>query len=246
VISQEGTSVAQRNPTLRRVGLVIFFIAILIGLVLTLLRAIPDLEASMYGFIKYGYPRLYSLSCPVLMTVEDSEPVSIRLHNSLDRNLSYFVEAQLSAPYLIVTDDQRLDLQPGESQKLIWQVDKENIDLGSFIFARVFTSAAAANGFHESTCGTFVLNLPLAGGPAIYYSFFILSLLGIALGLWLWFSNRDYSIPGTSTRSGWMIFLAGVVVVGLVTSLVNFWFVAIVTVFLALLSVGVYLIPHKV
>jgi hypothetical protein len=238
--------VAQRNPTLRRVGLIIFFIAVLIGLVLTLLRAIPDLEATMYGFIKFGYPRLLSLSCPVLMTAQDREQVTIRIRNTLDRDLSYFVQAQLSAPYLMVTDEEHLDLQPGESRKLAWEVGRENIDLGFFIFARVYTSASTANGFHEATCGTTVLNLPFKGGPTLYFALFILSIVGIGVGMWLWMSNRDFTIPGTSTRSGWMTFIAVAIMVGLVTSLLNFWFGALIVVFLVIFAASVYLIPHKV
>jgi hypothetical protein len=237
--------VAQRNPILRQVGLITFFIAILIGLVLILLRAVPDLEASMYGFTKYGYPRLYSLSCPVLMTTQDNELVTIRLHNSLDRALGYFVKAQLSGPDLIVTEDENLELQPGESRQISWEINKDNIDLGNFIFARVYTLAATANGFRESTCGTFVVNLPVTGGPTIYFILLSVSIVGITIGLLLWLRYRDFSLPGTNARSGWMIFFAAVVVVGLLTSLFNFWFTAIILVFLALLSFGVYLIPHK-
>jgi hypothetical protein len=238
--------VAQRNPTLRRVGLIFFFSAIIIGLALTLARAIPDLEASMYGFIKYGYPRLYSLACPVLMTTQDQEPVTIRLSNSLDRNLNYFIEAQLSSPIIIITDDQNLQLSPGESRKIAWQVGKENIDLGSFIFARVFTSAAAANGFHESTCGTFVLNLPFQGGPTLYYALFALAVIGLFAGLWLWFRYRDLADSGDRVRSGWMVFMAVAVLISLVSSYLNFWFVAIVMVLLILLATFVYLVPRKV
>ncbi|NJD58889.1 MAG: hypothetical protein FIA98_05765, partial [Anaerolineae bacterium] len=159
---------AQRNPSLRKVGFIIFSVAIVMAALLILVKAVPDLESTLYGFIKFNYPRLYSLSCPVLMTPLDQLPVTIRLHNSLDRNLKWFVEAQFSAPGLMDTYDQTLELQPGETRKLSWQVCKQNIDLGNFIFARVFTSATTASGMQEATCGTFVLKLPFSGGPVIY------------------------------------------------------------------------------
>jgi hypothetical protein len=199
----------------------------------------------MYGFIKFNYPRLYSLSCQVLMPTQDREPVKIRLHNTLTRELSYFVEAQFSSPSLWETDDQRLVLQPGESRKLAWEVGKENVDLGFFIFARVFTSATTAHGMLESTCGTLVLNLPFKGGPTIYYAMILAVVISMAIGLWLWFHYRDRSQPPSSIYSSWMIFISAVVIIGIASSFFNFWFVAIVMILLALLSIAVFLIPHK-
>jgi hypothetical protein len=238
--------VAQRNPALRKVGFIIFSVAILVGIILTLLRAIPDLEATMYGFIKYGYPRIFSLTCPVLMTPGDREPVSIRLHNTLDRNLNYFIETQFSSPILIISSDQNLDLAPGESKVLSWEVGQENVDLGNFIFARVFTSAATTNGFHESTCGTFVINLPFAGGPVIYFSVLALAVLGTVIGFWLWRKNCEMSDPAALSNFWWMRLMMVVVAIGIITALIGFWFVAFLMVALALLATGVILIPRKV
>jgi hypothetical protein len=238
--------VAQCNLALRKVGFILFSIAILLGIILTLLRAIPDLEATMYGFIKYGYPRIYSLICPVLMTTQDREPVSIRLHNNLDRNLNYYIETQFSSPILIISSDQNLVLAPGESKVLAWEVGEENIDLGNFIFARVFTSAATTNGFHESTCGTVVINLPFAGGPAIYFSALVLSVFGAGVGFWLWSKHSVKSDPEVLSRFWWMRLMVVVVVIGIVTALIGFWFVAFLMVALAVLATGVMLIPRKV
>jgi len=237
--------VVHRNPTLRRVGLIIFFIAILFGVILTLVRAVPDLEANLYGFIKYGYPRLYSLSCPVLMTTRDRGSVTIRLKNTLERNLSYYVQTQLSTPSLMDTHEQRLDLSPGESRKISWDVTEVNIDLGNFILAHAFTSAATARGMRESTCGTLVLNLPFQGAAMVYYFLFFLTVIGIAVGLWVWIRYRDLSNPADRVRYGWMFFIAAVVLAGMITSYFNFWFAAILMIFLTLLTSTAYLISQK-
>jgi hypothetical protein len=228
------------------VGFIIFTVAIVMAVLLILARAIPSLESTLYGFIKYNYPRLYSLSCPVLMTPLDQQPVTIRLHNSLDRNLKWFVEAQFSTPALMDTSDQTLELQPGETRKLVWQVDKHNIDLGNFIFARVFTSAATASGMQEATCGIFVLNLPFSGGPVIYYATLALTVVAAGLGFLLWKRNTELSDPGASSLLWWMSFMCLVIAIGLICALLGFWFVALVMVLLTLLTTGVYLIPRKV
>jgi hypothetical protein len=235
----------QRKQTLRRLGMILFSIAILLGLLLTLLRAVPDFEASQFGFYNYGYPKLVSLSCPVLMTVRDQENVTIQLHNTLNRNLKYYVESQISSPLLIDSSVQHPELAPGEIRKLTWQVREQNIVLGNFIFARVFTSASIPNGRHESTCGTVVLNLPFKGGPELYYALLFLTVLSLGVGLWLWFRYRNLANPAMRSRSAWMILISVVIVVGLVLSVFHIWFVALLTVFLALLGIVVFVIPQS-
>jgi hypothetical protein len=228
--------------------MILFSIAILLGLLLTLLRAVPDFEASQFGFYNYGYPKLVSLSCPVLMTVRDQENVTIQLHNTLNSNLKYIVESQFSSPLIIDTIDtsvQRPELAPGEVRKLTWQVGEQNIVLGNFIFARVFTWAYIPDGRHESTCGTVILNLPFKGGPELYYALLFLTVLGLGIGLWLWFRYRNVANPAMRSRSAWMIFISVVIVVGLVLSVFHIWFVALLTVFIALLGIVVFVIPQS-
>jgi hypothetical protein len=238
--------VAQRNPTVRRVGSIIFSFAILLGVILTLVRAVPDLEATMYGFIKYKYPRLTSLTCPVLMTSLDSETVTAKLHNPLDRALSWNVDAQFSSNFEITDTSQRFELQPGESRLLSWNVGQENVDLGYFIFARAFASSSSTLPMRESTCGTLVLNIPFKGGPIIFYAVLFLSLLGATLGLIMWSRHADMSDSGAVSQTWWMRFIALVVAIGVIGGIFNFWFMALLMVFLALLATGVFFIPRKV
>jgi hypothetical protein len=237
---------AQRNPTLRRVGFIIFSISIILAVFLILVRAVPDLEASMYGFIQYNYPKLSSLRCPMLMTTLDREPVTVRLKNPLDRSLSWYVDTQFS-PNIVTTDtSERFDLPPGGSKVLSWEVDQSNIDLGNFILARTFASSSSDLPMREATCGTLVLNLPFKGGPVIFYAILVLCVIAAALGLFLWSRNYNVTDPGAVSQTWWMRFMAIVLAVGIITAMLNNWFLALVMVFLALLATGVFLIPRKV
>ena len=173
---------SHKKPILRRVGFILFIFAAILGILLILLRAVPDLEASLYGFIKFNYPPLRSLSCPMLMTILDREPVTVRLNNPLDKTLSFYVNSQFSTGSVFDTREERLDLQPGETRTLSWEVGEENIDLNNFIFARVFTTSTSTLKMRESTCGTFVLRLPIKGGPVIYYVSLFVSILCAAVG----------------------------------------------------------------
>ena len=235
-----------RKSSLSHLGFIIFAFALILGVLLCLVRAIPDLEATMYGFIKFGYPGISSMSCPPLMTTSDRQTVAIKLKNNLDRPLAWSVTAQFSSPVLIDSVSDRLELQPGETRVLSWDVGKENISMGNFILARVFTSAAMAQGMKESLCGTFVLNLPITGGPFIYYAAVFLTALCLGLGLWLWRTHTLLSESHLVARFTWMRFTGILVILGVVSGYMDWWFAALLCVFLILLSTAVYLVPRKI
>ncbi len=203
------------------------------------------MESTMYGFIKYGYPRLTTLSCPMLMTTLDRLPVTIRLHNSLDRPLSLYINAQRSSLVQIINDEETIVLQPGETRSFAWELGRENIDLNAFVFARVFTSAATSAGMREATCGTLVLNLPFKGGPVIFYIFLVLFIITGVIGLWLWPRYSDKSDSARDSRIWWIRFVAVVVAIGVIASILSWWFLGIIALLLILLSLGVFLLQSK-
>lgn len=232
----------QKNKTLHSVGAVLFTIAILLGILVTFAKAWPDLESALYGFSKHGYRRLTSLHCPVLMTSRDSLPVTIRLTNPLDQNLTWYVRAQLSTTVEMITQEQTLELQPHEDRTLAWEVNKDNVDLHNFILAYAFSSPFAGLGMTEGTCGTLVLNVPLQGGPTIYYASLAIAVVAGVFGFWLWLRHADMSEPAVVSQSWWMRFLALLIALGIVTSILGWWIFAIVLLVLTMLTLVVSLV----
>lgn len=199
----------------------------------------------LYGFIKYNYPPIPSLSCPLLMTRADREPVTIRLNNPLDKPVTWTIRYQFSTNLLMETQNERVELQPGETRILSRVVGEENIDLNNYIFARIFTSSSSSLKMRESTCGTLVLNLPFKGGPVIYYTSLIFTIICAAVGLLLWFRYRDKSDPVVASQSTWMLFTTVIIAVGLIASYFDWWFLGILILALAFLSLGVFIISRK-
>ncbi|MGE5123183.1 MAG: hypothetical protein ACM3H7_01590 [Acidobacteriaceae bacterium] len=231
----------KKKPALHIVGSILIIIAIVLGILVTIVRAVPDLESQLYGFIRYGYPRLTTLRCPMLMTSLDRLPVTIRLKNPLDKNLTWYVNTQLSTPLVMTTDKQTLELSPGETRILTYEVDKNNIDLQIFIFAHVFSSAGSL-GMREATCGTFTLPLSFTGGPYIYYSALGAFVLFTVAGLWLWLRHADMSEPSVVSRSWWLRFLIPVLALAIVTSIFGWWLLAFLLLILTMLTLIVGLL----
>jgi len=234
-----------RSPSLRFVGSLFFWIAILLGILLTLASAWPDMEATVYGFVKYTNVPLPSFSCPVLMTSLDRAPVSIRLHNPTDKPLTQPVRAQFSSMISVVTVDEKVKLQPGETRKLSWEVGEENVDLNNFIFARVLTFPSSSVKMSESTCGTLVLNLPFKGGPVIYYASLFLTVAGAGFGLLLFKRHSDFSEPSDVSAWSRMRFIAIFVAVGLLVSFLGWWPLAILVLAVSVVALTVFLMARK-
>lgn len=234
----------QPKPTLRIVGVLCFSIAFVLGILLTAARVFPDLESTLYGFVKYDYPGLPSLSCPLLMTSLDRQPVTIRLRNPGENTITYYVVAQFSGIPLIVNNEQRVEVQPGETKTLTWEVGSENIDLNNFIFANIFASPSAYLKMTSSTCGSFVINLPIKGGSTIFYAGLVLAALTAVIGLWLWPRHSDFSNQATVYQFAWMRFVTVVLAIGVVAGILSYWFLGVLLLALILLSVVVFLIPR--
>ena len=232
----------KKNKALHVVGAVLFLLSILPGVLLTVVRAWPDMEATFYGFIKDSHPRLRSLHCPVLMTSQDRLPVTVQLTNPLNQDLTWFVSAQFSTSLTINTVEKTYVVKPGEIRTLSWYVDTQNIDLRNLILAYAFTSPFAGLRMTEGTCGTYVLNVPFKGGPTIYYSGLGLSVLFVIAGFFFWLRNADLSEPAVIAQSWWMRFLALVIAIGVVTSILGWWFIGILALVLTMLTLVVYLV----
>ncbi len=84
--------------------------------------------------------------------------------------------------------------------------------------------------------------MPIKGGPTIYYSGLGLSVLFVIAGFFFWLRYADLGEPSVIAQSWWMRFLALVIAIGVVTSILGWWFIGIVALVLTMLTLVVYLV----
>jgi hypothetical protein len=233
------------SHNLQRAGFLIFIIGFLLGVMLIIASAWPDLESRMYGFSRYPDEKHTPLSCPALMTTQDRGQVIARLHNPLKKTITLYVKAQMSSSLLIDTLNETVELQPGETQILHWDVGEENIDMNYFIFAFVQILPTSTLTMKGATCGTLVLDLPFRGGPILYYATVILAAVGIGLGAWLWFRNIDWGDPKMVYDSWFMRFIILDIVIGVAGSMLGWWGAGLVSLVVLLLTWSVYIYPRR-
>jgi hypothetical protein len=148
---------------------------VLLGITLSVLAIWADYEATSYGFFRRAQTPFKGLSCPILMTADETQTVQIRLTNSTEKKISPSIRTEISTKLVIDEKLEFFELEPGESLLVERTIGSENIDLGQFIFvkASVFSSHPLPD--QENTCGVFIL--PMRGSGTVIL--IIASMIGL-------------------------------------------------------------------
>lgn len=220
-------------------GLLSYVIGVAVGLFLIVASTWADMESTFYGFERLASAGLDGLSCPILMTRNETRTISLDISNTTDRQISPSIKTQLSTPALPEEFNETIQIASGESRRLEWAIGPENIDLDRFIFAKVLLFSAFPLPSREATCGIFVVNLP-GSGRVILPVVILLSLAGIGWGL-VRLTRRRLSMPWLEKHMNSLIFLAALVVLGFLVSFLGGWVPSLGVLILAVLIIIILL-----
>jgi hypothetical protein len=197
------------------------------------------MESSAYDFPRLANAGLDGLHCPVLMTPDETGTISLDVSNTTQNRISPLIKAQISTRLLPEEFLEDVHLTPGETKRLKWPVDAENIDMGNFIFAKVLLFSAYPLPTRETTCGIFVLDLP-GTGRTIVPVLIVLSLISMG-----WSLHRINRLSASSEqqrkRLSSMIFLAMTISLGLVLSFLDAWMLSVLVLVVNLLLIMILL-----
>ena len=214
-------------------GCLAYGIGVAVGLFLILIAVWGDIEASAYDFPRLANAGLGGLYCPILMTSEETGTISLRVSNSTANRITPSIKTQISTHLLPEQFLDTIELAPGQSERLEWSVDAKNIDLGYFILAKVLFFSAYPLPAREATCGMLVFDLP-GTGRVIVPVLMTLSLIAMGWGLHRLNSFHASDEQVKRSRSS-MIFLALLVSLGLLLSLLGGWISSLLVLVVSLL-----------
>lgn len=221
----------------------IYAIGAIFGFTLILLSTWADLESTFYGFFHRTNTRFGGMSCPILMTPNETSSFSAEVTNTAERTLSPSIKTEISTRGAPSSSIERLSLEPGESTVVTWEIGPDNIDIGRFIFAQVYVYSFYPITDSESTCGIFIVNLP-GNGETITWGVVGLSLFGMWYGLNGMKRLRDHMRRGMDTIRHSLAFLSLVIAIGLVTCFMGWWIqgglILIVIILLVVIILGVF------
>lgn len=234
----------QSRKFLRILSIILFLIGILVGLAFEVIAVFSDVESTLYFPSPYDR-RLNSLHCPVLVAQGETGKISASFTNSLNKVISPTLRAEISTKLMPETVDTQVSINPGETKRVEWDVTEENIDLGYFIFARVYTPLVYPIPARVATCGILVVSLAGLTGGQLTAILVTLSVVGILGGLILWPLSTLQTERISGLTNG-MRFLGVIVVLGIVASLLGWWWgisgILLAIGFLTTISVASYTI----
>lgn len=152
-------------------------LGVLLGMTLATLSTWADLEANFYGFTRQTKTPLQSLTCPVMISMDESREVTVKFTNTAERTLSPVFRAEISTPILPEFTQESVKIEPGASASLTKIVGPKNIDLRQFIFVKVLIFSTYPLPNEEGVCGIYVL--PLRGSGRLILSLLTMLSLGL-------------------------------------------------------------------
>ena len=210
--------------SLKQLGLVLFFLGVLLAFVLSAMMTWADVESISYGFPRVGNKPMGGLSCPAFMNRMEHASFSITLKNSTERRLRPQVQVMISEPGLSRwrTINTPFELEAGQRKTATWDIGAEDIVLGSFVLVKAYTFASYPQPDVEGSCGIFVLSIPGIRADVLFWLWLAASLVFLITGLWL----SDFrKVEGKrSTRKVFArILLAALVLFGLFAGYMGWW-----------------------
>jgi hypothetical protein len=152
--------------------------------------------------------------------------VSARFENTGQRPVARAIRVHISQGFVTLfrEEDVKLPLQPGERQRLAWEVTADDAAFGSsLILVRISTLRQAPMPSQSNACGIFVVDLPWVSGALVTAAWLGLGLLGIGAGGWLWLrASRPLTARRRSAGNA-MVTVAIAAIAALAVGLAGFW-----------------------
>ena len=222
------------------VGLTLFFIAVLIGLALSVPLVWAGAEAAHYGFPPMA-DKPWNLHCPYYLALDESGTVSATVTNTNDFPITLRIRWWASIPLDLETGLEYRDLKPGESWHWTHTVGPHNRDLHRFIFFSAYYFGGYPMPRRQGMCGIFVL--PFRGIPGrvvLWLGLALFLIFGVA-GWWLWRQGSSKMHVKPLLTNGVTIF-AVLMPVTVVVALMRAWAVGIALVTADLLALVIFVL----
>lgn len=228
----------------------VYSLGALLGLVFFTLAVWGDFEAGLYDAVIQGDQRLETLECPKFIAPWETGTITASVSNPLGLDIDPRVRVHITAGFvtLMSEDMVTVNMAPGESKTLHWQVTADDAAFGGLlILTRVYVFRNHGLPSRDAFCGILVLDILGLSGQQIYDLSFAISIFLMLIGAGGWFVAH-WPLKGRAQFLGSaMIALGLIVVVGLVATAEDWLVLGMLLVLIAVLllaSLALFLTPE--
>ncbi len=208
-----------------------YLVGILLGMSLAGMATWADFEAAFYGFSKRAQVPFSGLSCPILMTRDETQTVYVKFTNTSGQPVTPSIQTEISTTLEPDAKLEFFDLAPGKALQIERTISAENIDLGRFIFVKALVFSAYPISDQENTCGVYVLSIH-GNGTVILILASMISVISITAGSFL-LSRGSLSVK----RMRPLFFIAAVTILAMFFSFLGWWIQASLMLVLVILTI---------
>ena len=238
---ESSTQAKLGNATVRALAVILVSVGVLLALALSAIAITGDAEATLFnaGLAHFRDEALPNLRCPVLITETESGIVSATFENTLERPVEFKVRTHISQYIPMWREiDSDLPVEAGAAERLEWTVTSDDAVQGNYILVKVLRFRKYPLPALLGSCGILVVNLPFLTGNQITALAVAASLLGLVGGVGLWVVAHRPLMGSALEAARAMGVLAGIVVVGMIASLLGAWMLGALLVAANLLLIG--------
>ncbi len=212
----------------------LFYFGLISTIGLSVIIIWPDFEALRFQPVFYADEPLRSLRCPHLLTSAHPETISITVENTLSRPALLFVDAVItdgpSAPDAKYRS--QVELEPGESEALDWQIDSQDTIYRRMVLARVHVSRSGSMPAQQKTCGVFVMPISFIGGRGVMFILSNISLIALAVGAFRYLNSAEINRNASPIKRNLIIAMTTLTAATYILGYVGQTMPAIMTLFL--------------
>lgn len=219
-----------------RLGIILYAIGIVLGLLLAFFLTWADFEASSFELptqnkILYGRSperEIENFSCPLAITRNEVAAVSAKINNPSERQVKTILRMlQTGGSELVNLDESPLTFEPGQTFEFSWPVQASDAVWGRFVMARAVMLPSSPLPSMASYCGILVFDFPFLTGNQALGLLFLLALILTAAGWKLWdVNNTSQSVLAHEKNSRLMVGYAGIVILGVLLAVFSGWLLA--------------------
>ena len=218
-------------------GALLFLAGILIGFALSGAYAWGESEASIYS--SFNGDASLRLTCPLMLSPDESGVVRAEVINLIDEDIKPVVHAEISHGRVQRDDRQTLLLSSRETETVEWTVDSTDVTFERLILINVLQARYGDNPSRSGSCGILVFSLFGLAGIQTFGLVFVVSLVLIISGGWLWLYVRRPLDKFSGNVVQINSVLLGITILALLSTLARWWGLALFFDALILLVIGV-------